>query len=227
MSKYENIFGSWYRVMKPFIESPKFKEIGKFLKDQTGKGVKIYPVFDEVFKAFRECPYQDLKVVILTNNAYTKEMDGLAFSAGEMESCNDIPPALNLVFDAIESDLYNGLYLDRDPDLTYIARQGVLLLNCDLTTETKTNHLDLWRPFIEYVMKTIADYNTGLIYYLVGKEAKKYDKFINVLCNDHYYVEHPMVAVVKKRKWNHQGMFETINRVSKFLNETEISWKQL
>ena len=230
MSKYEKIFGKgWYTKLKPFLESEEFKKIGRFLKERQNEGIKMYPMFDDVFRAFSECPYEDLTVVVLTNNAYNKETDGIAFSARECEDAGDVPKPLREIFDAVETDCADGLYLDRDPDLTRWARQGVLLLNCDLTTEHNKagSHIKLWKPFIQYVLKTLREYNNGMIYFCVGKEAQKYiveEPTIAVLLNDVYSVEHPMQAVIKKRPWKHKEMFSTINRVSKFLNEKEIKW---
>jgi uracil-DNA glycosylase len=228
VSKYEKIFGpGWYKKLKPFLESEDFKKIGRKLKADQEAGIKIYPLFDDVFRAFKECPYEDLAVVMLTNNAYLKgEMDGLAFSSDKVESMSDIPPVLTKIFDAVEEDVADGLYLDRDNDLTRWARQGVLLLNCDLTTEKGKpgSHIDLWKPFIEYVMKMLRDCNTGLIYCFIGKQSGHHLLAVNEECNDKYIIEHPMNAVIKKRNWKHKQLFSSINRVTNFLNNKEIKW---
>jgi uracil-DNA glycosylase len=228
MTKYEKLFGvEWARKLKPFIDSDAFKVIGKTLMTEHNSRKAVFPVFDDVFRAFRECPYDQLVSVFLTNNAYIKgEMDGLAFSARKAEFLDQTPEQLRKIFDAVESEVANGLYLDRDNDLTRWANQGVLLLNCDLTTEKGKvgSHIELWKPFIEYVMKMLAQYNTGLIYVLIGKEAAKYEPFVNKKANDYYLIEHPMVAVVKHRAWKFKDMFETVNRVSDLINNKKIQW---
>ncbi len=70
----------------------------------------------------------------------------------------------------------------------------------------------------------LAQYNTGLMYVLIGKEAAKYENIINKQANDFYLLEHPMVSVVKHRAWKHKEIFSIVNKVSNLINNKEISW---
>jgi len=228
MNKYDKLFGEgWARILSPFLESDDFKKIGKYLKDQVNSGKRIYPVFDDMFRAFKECPYEKLITVFLTNNAYQNQMDGLAFSAKKNVSDNDCPEQLTKIFEAVEQDVARGLYLNRNTDLTRWANQGVLLLNCDLSTEGGSKpgiHMDLWKPFIQFVITTLRNYNTGLIYCLIGQQAGHHLLGVNEECNDVYILEHPMLSIKEKRPWRHKNIFSQINIVSKLLNGTTIDW---
>lgn len=229
MNKWEKLFGTgWARILKPFLDSDEFKQIGQEIMKQRNE-VDIYPAFDDLFRPFRECPWEKLSVVFLAVNPYSNgEGDGILFSCKNLhnKSTTVYPWSLIKFQDAIEESVGDGLYLQREPDLALIANQGVLLLPLDLTTvQGKIGaHLDLWQPFIIAVLKAIREANTGIIYVFLGKKAKEYANWVNLDCNDVYYSEHPMEAVAKKRPWRHNDMFFTINRVSKFLNNTEITW---
>jgi len=227
ITKYDKLFGEgWARILSPFLESEEFKTIGKYLKQQVNAGKKIYPTFDDMFRAFKECPYEELNAVWLTNNAYQSQMDGIAFSVSE-ESITVTPDPLIKIFDAIEQDVAKGLYLHRVNDLTRWANQGILLLNCDLSTEKGAKpgvHLDLWKPFIEFVLKTLSEYNPGLFYVLIGTKSSSYSSCINAENNHILELEHPMMAVKEKRPWRHKNVFHEISLFSKFMNNTVIDW---
>lgn len=225
--KYKGLFGSWYEIIKPFLVSDDFKKISKHLKERTEEGYTVYPVFDDVFRAFRECPFDKLKVVILTNNSLIEGNDGLALSC---RSCNTKllstwPKLTQSVMSAFE-DNSNGLYLEQKPDLSYLAKQGVLLLNCDLTTEKKAgSHLKLWEPFVKYILTVSAELSTFVIFLLVGKEAHKYESIVkDKEKNDVYSIEHPMLAIKEKRNWKHHKIFFTISNITKLIHNEEIKW---
>ncbi len=76
----------------------------------------------------------------------------------------------------------------------------------------------------KYIFKHMGEFNTGILYVLIGTHAQKFGQYINKEVNDIYNLEHPMMAVKEKRPWKHQNIFSTINRVSKFLNNHEIDW---
>lgn len=54
----------WDKVLKGFIDSPDFHWLILQLQDLHAKG-QLTPSVSQVFNAFYECPYNDLKVVIL------------------------------------------------------------------------------------------------------------------------------------------------------------------
>lgn len=224
MSKYEEIFGKeWACKLGPFLESDEFKSIGKTLKSLKDNGTQIFPGFSDMFRAFRLCDYNDVKIVFLTNNCFVNgEGDGLAFSFGGPELR---PPEISdVMFNALEVDF--ELYLERKYNLDKWAEQGVLLLNVDLSTVQGKHgsHIELWKPFTEQVLTELANYQTGVIYVLIGREAAKYEKFINKQANDCYILEHPMIALKEKRPWNHEFIFQRINRICQFIHNDYIDW---
>ena len=227
MSKYVEIFGAdWARVLKPFLQSEDWQTIRGELKKNMSNSNPMYPAVDDIFRAFKLCPYRRITTVFLTTNPYDTQNDGLAFSSKSASIFTDHPKVLDSIFNAVEEDVCNGVYLNRDSDLQRWAEQGVLLLNCDLTAvKGKPGaHLKMWHPMIKYIFKHMGEFNTGILYVLIGTHAQKFGQYINKEVNDIYNLEHPMIAVKEKRPWKHQNIFSTINRVSKFLNNHEIDW---
>jgi len=230
MADYAEIMGyDWARILKPFLQSDEWKSIRAELVKQNKSLEKMYPVADDIFKAFRSCPYGDMITVFLTTNPYGKENDGLAFSSKTTDFMVDWPKCLDCIFDAVEQDVSDGLYLHREPDLWRWADQGVLLLNCDITSipGKPGAHLKLWHPFMKHLFKFMGTHNSGIIYVLIGQHAHKFAQYINPEANDIFKLEHPMVALKEKRPWNHQNIFSRINEISNFLNNRSINWTQI
>lgn len=74
---------NWWIKLKPFIESDTFRHIGSTLQKEHKEGKIITPSFENTFRAFKECPYNNLRVVLLGLDPYPGAgiADGLAFSA--------------------------------------------------------------------------------------------------------------------------------------------------
>lgn len=221
------LFGiDWAEKLASILKSDMFKEIGRELKKQQSEGKLITPLFDDMFRAFQLCRWSDLHTVILTTNALS-HMDGLAFST-QYEFLTDCPPVIEKFMDAIEQDVCDGLYLKRQMNMKYLAKQGFLMLNCDLSS-LKAHpgvHISLWRPFIVRVIQIIADLNRGLNFVLIGKEAHKYKELpmLAPKLHDVYTMEHPQLAVMQKRAWKHCHIFDTLNRGIKFIHDKQIIW---
>lgn len=225
MSKYNEIFGAdWVRVLKPFLQSEEWQILRTELKEAS-KG-KIYPHIDDIFRAFKLCPYNELMTVFLTTNPYDVQNDGLAFSTSTT-GMDDNPKVLDCIFDAVQADYpYCNQY--KDSDLGRWAQQGVLLLNCDLTTvKGKPGaHLQMWHPMMKHIFKYLGQYNTGIIYVLIGTHAHKFSQYIIPENNDIFKLEHPMVAVKEKRAWDHKNVFKRINDIGTFLNNRSVDWSK-
>jgi len=225
MADYAEIMGKdWARIMKDYLKSEDWPNVRQELKKHLNKG--IYPAVDDIFKCFRLCPYKDLTAVFLTTNAMDTQSDGIAFSSSVMDVFLELMPVQDKIFDAVEADVCDGPYLNRDSSLDRWARQGVLMLNCDLTTlKGKPGvHLKMWHEFMKHLFKHLGQYNTGIVYVLIGQHPQKFERYINAEANDIFNLEHPMIALKEKRAWNHQDVFKRINEISKFLNNRSIDW---
>jgi len=234
--EYEKIapqFGSWAPKFKKFIESPDFDDIFRFLKSEArrppeGEGKIICPAHPDLFRAFRETPYENLRVIFLLQDPYPwvkgrkPIADGLAMSCSITRVCQ---PSLDLFYEGIEDDL--GKKVVREPDLKYLADQGVLLLNSSLTVEMnkQSSHTGIWDKFTKYLIEEVINfYNQGLLYISFGNNAHVMAKAVMPFLHYGFEVEHPAHAARKNRAWNHQNIFRKVNRILRECNNDEILW---
>ncbi len=220
----------WWHKLSPFLLGGTFWGIARKLF-QEGERTYVTPHFDHTFRAFKECKYDELKVVLLGLDPYPASgvADGLAFSSRTSEKP---PKSLNFILRAIEKEVYGGFGIGfnnqfDNPDLTRWANQGVLLLNTALSTvvgETGT-HLEIWGPFTQYVFRTLREYNTGVIYILLGAKAKQWGAAIDKERNYVLTASHPSSCNYSgKKEWDSEGVFSKANEILEKQKLTKILW---
>jgi uracil-DNA glycosylase len=171
---------SWYRVLKSYVESDDFADVGRQIALER-KSKTVYPERkdDTLFKVFRVVPFESVKVVVLGQDPYAEgSYDGLAFSNRE-ERVNPSPSLRNILKE-VENDVYNGFKLNQSISLYRWAEQGVLLLNTAHTVVQGSpgSHLSLWRDFTTKVVESINMGLNDVIWLLWGSHAHQYDKLI-------------------------------------------------
>lgn len=216
----------WADKLKGFIHSSDFDAIIQQLIDAKENGKRFTPPLKHVFRAFQECPYNNVRVVIIGQDPYPQlgVADGLAFSCS---LTGYVQPSLQFMFNAIEETVYQGVPAHQDPDLTRWANQGVLLLNSALTTEIgkPATQYDIWEPFLAYVLDIINTLNGSTVFVLMGKKAQEFEAILS----DHHHifkVSHPASAAYNKSVWDCQDVFNKVNQVITDLNGKEfiINW---
>lgn len=222
---YERLKPSgWADKLKTFLLSSEFEKILERLRDDKNSGNRFTPQIKQVFRAFEECPYNDLKVVMMGQDPYPYPgvCDGIAFSCantGKPEA------SLRYIFRALEETVYPDGYI-WDPDLARWSKQGVLLINTALTTTMGKvgQHYMLWRPFIAFVLDILAFNNPGLIYVYFGKKAQDW----MVATPDNNYkitVSHPASAAhMKSERWECDDVFNKVNHLLYRSNGFKITW---
>lgn len=158
----------WKEVLEEEFSKNYFIELKKQLNTEYQKG-GIYPGFTDIFKAFRMCPLDVTKVVILGNEPYNEVADGLAYS---VPVGVEIPLLLGNVFKEIHDDL--GVPIPQNGSLIPWAEQGVLLLNANMTTGKFG-----WSKFTKKVIQVLDEEREGLVFMFWGSHTKKYEKLIN------------------------------------------------
>lgn len=140
---------------------------------------KVTPEQSVVFRAFLECPYDKVRVVVVGQDPYHTpgQATGLCFDV----PIGSTAPSLTNILKEIRKD-YGSAKADTNEHshLEHLPKQGVLLLNSALTTEEGVagSHLDLWAPFLE---QTVIGLNKKpyLVWVLWGKKAQKLRPLIN------------------------------------------------
>lgn len=219
----DRIHSSWLEVLTPFIET-ELGSIMQVLKEEA-KTFDITPKSKDLWRAF-SYDFNKVKVVILGLDPYPTKFvaDGLAFSS----RIDTEPVSLNVIYDAIEEQFYQGFNLNmkRRVNLDFLAEQGVLLTNCALTCRVNNagSHLALWKPFTEYLFKTLNERKLNIVYLLLGNEAHSYKQFINTQLNTVITISHPASAAYRGNKWEHKNCFIGVNEELKHYGHEEIKW---
>lgn len=214
----------WDRFFKSFIFSSEFDLVLNQLYDQTKIDKRFTPPLKQVFRAFEECPYDELKVVIIGQDPYPQLgiADGISFSCG---NTHKLQASLKFIFEEIERTVYQGFPTGQDPDLKRWSNQGILMLNTALTVEVGKigSHYDIWKPFTAYLLDTLNNYNPGLVYVYMGKKAEEW----STLTNDNnykFFVKHPASAAYNGSKWDSMDVFNKISKIVKDNSNQIITW---
>lgn len=65
MNLKEQFEEGWYNALYDFLKSEDFKHIGKTLVAEEKAGKVLTPRFEDMFRAFKECPFHAVNTVIL------------------------------------------------------------------------------------------------------------------------------------------------------------------
>ena len=220
----EEYFGRWMRVIdKRELESV-LSKLGPEYKRKP-----ICPAQSDVFKAFKVCPYDKLKVVMLSQDPYPQKgvATGILFGNKEGTRDKDLSPSLQIIKEAaINFEIPHNCIIF-DPTLESWAKQGILMINSALTVEMNKigSHVMLWRPFIASLLKKLSENDTGIIYVLFGKQAQTFKPYINKRFNTVLEENHPAYFARTGKAMPHT-VFEQISKLTKGMYGMPITWYQ-
>lgn len=229
---FKPLFGDWWSMIRPFFIQGGFDPIYEVLKKDSKRGKIIIPSSDKVFRCFTETPYHDLKLVICGLSPYHSMKNGKMIADGLLMGCSEtnyLQPSLEQFYNGIERELFNGLTVThvKNPDVSYLAKQGVLMLNAALTTEYMKagNHFDLWNPFMKFLFEEILG-PSGVPIVFLGKEAAKLEKY-TMPFTWVFKLSHPASASYNATDWDSEGVFKSVNKILKERNNESINWFEL
>ena len=209
---------NWEKVLSPYINGLSFDHIMNTLVDNVNNGRRFTPKFKDTFNAFIECPYDDVKVVIVGQDPYPQlgVADGIAFSCSRKGKTEK---SLQYIFKA----LY-GEYEDYNNDLRRWSNQGVLLINTALTVEVNKigSHYGIWKSFTEYLFETLNRHNKDLVFILMGKKAEEWAPLLSNM--KIFKVAHPASAAYRGGEWDSKDVFNKVNLELEKQNKTCIEW---
>jgi len=226
---YEDLVPSgWARVLRTFIYSSDFKNIIQTLAQESWADKRFTPPLRDVFRAFKECPYDQLKLVMIGQDPYPtiNVADGIAFSCSKHSSLKEIQPSLKFLLQEVNRTVYNGEYVSFNPDLARWSNQGILMLNTALTVQINKigSHYNIWKPFTSYLFDYLSNYNNGLVYVFLGSQAKSWADSLNDNCSK-IFTSHPASAVYNKfRTWDCQDIFNQASNLVKEKYNYSIIW---
>ncbi len=217
-----NLPKSWFQEYKMFFDLESLNAPIDYICNEFLKNKKIAPSLKNIFKAFELCAYQETKVVIFGQDPYFQEglANGLAFSVNKDYP---IPASLKNIYKEIKNDI--GVLHNKDGSLEAWAHQGVLLLNSCLTVEVSKpgSHLEIgWDNFIKEIILLLNRKN-NLVFFLWGKNAQKYMKYIDSKSHLILTAAHPS-PLSAYRGFFGCGHFSKCNDYLKVNGIEEISW---
>jgi len=212
---------SWKKHLAAEFEKPYFKELTDFVREEY-KTKKIYPPPKDIFRAFDLVPFDKVKVVILGQDPYhgPNQANGLCFAVHEGIQT---PPSLQNIFKEIESDL--GKKVDRNPDLSRWAHQGVLLLNATLTVQAGkagSHQHKGWEEFTDAAIQALNDQREHLVFMLWGNYAKQ--KGARIDFSKHCILESAHPSPFSADRFFGNNHFSTANEYLKGYGEKSIDW---
>lgn len=215
---------NWRECLNVEIQEPYMLKLRQFLVDEKKAGKTIYPQSEDVFKALKLTPFENVKVVILGQDPYhgPDQAHGLSFSV--KAGCK-IPPSLRNIFKEINQDLKTPI--PTQGNLESWARQGVLLLNNVLTVEAGTagsHRKQGWESLTERLIEKLQSERENLVFLLWGKDAIA--KAASLNANKHLVLTSPHPSPLSA----HRGFlgnrhFSFTNNYLKEKGITPINWE--
>tara|TARA_B100000780_G_C21047917_1_gene420706 strand:- start:52 stop:714 length:663 start_codon:yes stop_codon:yes gene_type:complete len=213
---------SWKIFLQSEFEKEAFKTLTKFVKEEY-ENHQCYPEEKNIFAAFNNCSFNDLKVVIIGQDPYHRkgQANGLCFSVQDGISP---PPSLKNIFKELQTDV--GKPISTSGNLSSWANQGILLLNATLTVranEAGTHQKRGWEQFTDAIIQHISRQKEGVVFLLWGKFAESKKKLINNNKHQIFTAPHPS-PLGAWRGWFGSKHFSKTNEYLKSRQLKEIVW---
>ncbi|WP_298704179.1 uracil-DNA glycosylase [uncultured Campylobacter sp.] len=165
------IESGWKEALREEFLSEYFAKIKENLLAAKAREI-VYPPGNLIFNAFNLTPFERVRAVILGQDPYhgAHQAMGLSFSVPRGVR---IPPSLVNIYKEIKSDL--SISEPESGDLSYWAKQGVLLLNASLSVGANraNSHSGFgWQIFTDAVIKILSARRQNLVFMLWGNFAK-------------------------------------------------------
>ena len=203
------------------------EKLNKFLDKEYSEHV-CYPPRDLLFNAFRLTPLKEVKVVIVGQDPYHEpnQAMGLSFSVPKGVK---VPPSLINIYKEIAQE-YDCKMNMNSGDLTYLAKQGVLLLNSILSVrahQALSHNIEEYRIFLSKVLETLDHQKQPIVFLLWGGPARKLKAYLHN--PDHLILEciHPSPLAANHGGWFGNNHFKKTNEYLCKNGTKEIKWINL
>ena len=184
----------------------------------------IYPPRELMFNAFKMTPLSEVKVVVIGQDPYHEKGQAMGLSFSVPNSCK-IPPSLINIFKEIEIEF--GRPYEKAGDLTYLAKQGVLLVNTILTVEEgkpMSHKIKEYSIFMRNLLGFLDNLDQPIVFMLWGGNAQKYEQYITN--SNHLIIKrtHPSPLGSNHGGWFNENTFKNCNEFLEKNNVKTIEW---
>lgn len=223
----ENIAKSWSEFFHQIQGEEFCEKLNKFLNKEYQE-YTCYPPRELLFNAFKLTPLDKVRVVIVGQDPYHEpnQAMGLSFSVPKGAK---VPPSLVNIYKEIAQE-YNCKMDFSSGDLTYLAKQGVLLLNSILSVrahQALSHNTEEYRLFLSRVLEVLDHQKQPIVFLLWGGPARKLKGYLHN--PSHLILEciHPSPLAANHGGWFGNNHFKLVNKYLKENGVNEIKWANL
>jgi len=220
-----SIPNDWQEILKEEFTKPYWIHLIEKVTSAYQDNI-CYPPKNKIFNAFKYCPFEKLKVVIIGQDPYHGEgqANGLCFS---FVGSQKLPPSLKNIYKEIQQDLEIDMPNDFG-DLMDWSKQGVLLLNSTLTVTKgipNSHQKFKWNCFTDAVIEKISKQKKGVVFLLWGGFAQKKEKLVDLSKHKVLKATHPSPLGANKGGWFGGHHFSKTNEYLERTGKEKINWK--
>ena len=203
---------TWNEFFKKLQNEEFCLKLNDFLNKEY-RDYTCYPPRELLFNAFRLTPLDKVKVVIVGQDPYHEpgQAMGLSFSVPEGIK---VPPSLVNIYKEIAQE-YNCKMNFSSGDLTYLANQGVLLLNSILSVrahQALSHNIEEYRQFLAAVLEVLDKQTTPIVFLLWGGPARKLKSYLHNPCHLILECIHPSPLAANHGGWFGNNHFKKANQ---------------
>ena len=215
---------TWNEFFKKLQNEEFCLKLNDFLNKEY-RDYTCYPPRELLFNAFRLTPLDKVKVVIVGQDPYHEpgQAMGLSFSVPKGIK---VPPSLVNIYKEIAQE-YDAKMDFSSGDLTYLAKQGVLLLNSILSVrahQAMSHNTEEYKMFLASVLEVLDKQTTPIVFLLWGGPARKLKGYLHN--PSHLILEciHPSPLAANHGGWFGNNHFKEANRYLREHGLSEINW---
>ena len=218
---------SWNEFFKE-IQSEDFCEsLNKFLNKEYAD-YTCYPPRELLFNAFRLTPLDKVRVVIVGQDPYHEPGQAMGLSFSVPQGIR-VPPSLVNIYKEIAQE-YNCQMNYSSGDLTYLAKQGVLLLNSILSVRAHqplSHNNEEYKKFLASVLEVLDHQKQPIVFLLWGGPARKLKGYLHN--PSHLILEciHPSPLAANHGGWFGNNHFKSANKYLEDNGAEPIKWSNI
>ena len=218
---------TWNEFFREMQNEDFCERLNAFLNKEYS-GHICYPPRELLFNAFRLTPLDKVRVVIVGQDPYHEpgQAMGLSFSVPKGIK---VPPSLINIYKEIAQE-YDCKIDYSSGDLTYLAQQGVLLLNSILSVrahQALSHNIEEYRTFLARVLEVLDHQSQPIVFLLWGGPARKLKAYLHN--PSHLILEciHPSPLAANHGGWFGNGHFKKTNEYLRKNGIKEIKWSNI
>ena len=218
---------SWNDFFKEIQNEDFCQSLNKFLNNEYAE-YTCYPPRELLFNAFRLTPLNKVKVVIVGQDPYHEPGQAMGLSFSVPKGIR-VPPSLVNIYKEIAQE-YNCQMNYSSGDLTYLAKQGVLLLNSILSVrahQPMSHNNEEYKKFLASVLEVLDHQTQPIVFLLWGGPARKLKGYLHN--PSHLILEciHPSPLAANHGGWFGNNHFKLANKYLEDNGTAPIKWSNL